>query len=169
MYICEYIYIYIYIYLYICIYIIGVVVRTREALFADYADDLAWSDSDLASDVGHGDEGSDVEVVCRDSKQNEVRVAVGMGGQSFASSEKCSLREARGMSVHARKGQVAGGKRWGFDACISHVSLDVQVHAEDPWDADRAVIDSDSAEEVANGRPEAPAHLALRVHTYACL
>ena len=78
-YICLYIYTYEYIYIYI--YIIGVDVRTREALLADYADDLARSDSDLASDVGHGDEGSDVEVVCRDSKQNEVRVAVGMGGQ----------------------------------------------------------------------------------------
>ena len=73
------------VYIYIYIYIIGVDVRTREALLADYADDLARSDSDLASDVGHGDEGSDVEVVCRDSKQNEVRVAVGIyiyiGGQ----------------------------------------------------------------------------------------
>ena len=42
--------------------------------------------------------------------------------------------------------------------------LDVLVHAEDPWDADRAVIDSDSAEEVANGRPEARTHIALCVH-----
>ena len=54
----------------------------------------------------------------------------------------------------------------GFDACNSYVILDVQVHAEDPWDADRAVIDSDSAEEVANGRPEARArmYIALYVH-----
>jgi hypothetical protein len=54
----------------------------------------------------------------------------------------------------------------GFHACVSHVSLDVQVHAEDPWDADRAVTDSDSAEEVADGRPEARTHTALCVHIY---
>ena len=54
----------------------------------------------------------------------------------------------------------------GFHACVSHVSLDVQVHAEDPWDADRAVIDSDSAEEVANGRPEARAHVYSLVCTH---
>ena len=70
------------------------------------------------------------------------------------------------MSVHVRRGLVAGGRRLGFDARISHVSLDVQVHAEDPWDADRAVTDSDSAEEVADGRPEARTHTALCVHIY---
>lgn len=57
----------------------------------------------------------------------------------------------------------------GFHACVSHVSLDVQVHAEDPWDADRAVTDSDSAEEVADGRPEARTHTALCVHIYICV
>jgi len=54
----------------------------------------------------------------------------------------------------------------GFHACVSHVSLDVQVHAEDPWDADRAVTDSDSAEEVADERPEARTHTALCVYTH---
>ena len=94
------------------IYIIGVDVRTREALLADYADDLARSDSDLASDVGHGDEGSDVEVVCRDSKRNEVRVAVGMGGQSFASSEH--MFAEGGTRSECPCSKVAGRRRQTF-------------------------------------------------------
>jgi hypothetical protein len=70
------------------------------------------------------------------------------------------------LQARKRRGLVAGGKGLGFHACVSHVSLDVQVHAEDPWDADRAVTDSDSAEEVADGRPEARTHTALCVHIY---
>jgi len=84
--------------IYVCIYIIGVDVRTREALLADYADDLAPSDSDFASDVGHGNEGSDVEVVCRDSKQNEVRVAVGIYRWAMI----CKLGNEGGLSPEAK-------------------------------------------------------------------
>jgi hypothetical protein len=73
---------YMYICIYIYIYIIGVDVRTREALLADYADDLARSDSDLASDVGHGDEGSDVEVVCETRNRTKCVLQLAyIGGQ----------------------------------------------------------------------------------------
>ena len=104
------------------IYIIGVDVRTREALLADYADDLARSDSDLASVVGHGDEGSDVEVVCRDSKQNEVRVAVGIYIYRWAMI--CKLGNEGGL--------VAEAKGWVFTLvfhrCVSTCWFTPRTH-----------------------------------------